>query len=273
MAADVLAKTRTSGRAGEVGPDIYADWRASTLGAITESLEQELALKLVGPLSGKAVLDVGCGDGTLATEFRNRGASIVIGCDPDPRMIAKATARTMAERDAMSYLPGRAEHLPFREQCFDVVTAVTVLCFVEQRSRAVKEMARVLKPGGRLVIGGLGRWSTWAASRRVRAWLGNEFWRHARFTTAHELRTVAIAAALQVDRVCGAVYYPQCALAARAMKRVDPLLGGVTTFGAAFIGMQATKKAILSFRPRSNTPIRCAAWSVTTKVLKGTPGV
>ena len=243
MATDAMAKTHSSNGAGEVGPDIYADWRASTLGAITESLEQGLVLELAGPLSGKAVLDVGCGDGTLTTEFHRKGASFVVGCDPDPHMIAKATARTMAGRDAMSYLLGRAEHLPFRDQSFDVVTAITVLCFVEHRSRAMEEMARVLKPGGRLLVGGLGRWSTWAASRRIRAWLGNDFWRHARFTTAHELRTAAIAAGLHIDRLCGAVYYPHCALAARAMKPLDPLLGGVTTFGAAFIAMQATKKA------------------------------
>ena len=242
MVADALAKARTSNRAGEVGPDTYAEWRASTLGAITELLEQELVLDLAGPPLGKSVLDVGCGDGALAAEFHRKGASFVVGCDPDPHMIGKATARTIAERDAMSYLLGRAEHLPFRDQSFDVVTAVTVLCFVEQRSRAVEEMARVLRPGGRLVIGGLGRWSTWAASRRVRAWLGNEFWRHARFTTARELRTAAVAAGLRVDRLRGAVYYPHCDLAARAMKRLDRLLGGVTTFGAAFIAMQATKE-------------------------------
>jgi SAM-dependent methyltransferase len=243
MGADALTKRRTSNRAGEVGPEIYAEWRASTLGAITGVLEQQLVLDLAGPLSGKSVLDVGCGDGALAAEFHREGASFVIGCDPDAHMIAKATARTIAERCTMSYLLGRAEHLPFRDQSFDVVTAVTVLCFVEQRARAVEEMARVLRPGGRLVIGGLGRWSTWAASRRVRAWLGNEFWRHARFTTTHELRSAAIAAGLYVDRLCGAVYYPRCDLAARAMKSLDPLLGGVTTFGAAFIAMQATKKA------------------------------
>ena len=189
------------------------------------------------------MLDVGCGDGTLAAEFHRKGASFVVGCDPDPHMIAKATARTMLQRDPMSYLLGRAEHLPFRDQSFDVVTAITVLCFVEQRSRAVEEMARLLKPGGRLVIGQLGRWSTWAASRRVRAWLGNEFWRRARFTSAHELRTAAIAAGLRIDRIRGAVYYPHCDLAARAMKPLDRLLGGVATFGAAFIAMQATKKA------------------------------
>lgn len=64
----------------------------------------------------------------------------------------------------------------------------------------------------------------------------------ARFTTAHELRSAATAAGLHLDRLCGAVYYPHCDLAARAMKRLDPLLGRVTTVGAAFIAMQATKK-------------------------------
>lgn len=236
-----MVNTRSKG-VGEVGPDVYAEWRASTLGAITESLEHELILNLSEPLSGKTVLDVGCGDGILTTKFRRRGASLVIGCDTDPRMIAIATARTAAERDALSYLLDHAEQLAFRDQSFDVVTAVTVLCLVEQRSRAVQEIARVLKAGGRLVIGELGRWSTWAASRRVRAWLGNEFWRHARFMTAHELRALATGAGLRVDRLYGAIYYPRSALAARAIKSIDPMLGRATTFGAAFIAMSATKE-------------------------------
>jgi SAM-dependent methyltransferase len=233
-----LAETASS-RAGEVGPDAYAQWRASTLGALTESLEQRLILDLTGPLSGKSMLDVGCGDGTLASEFCRRGASFVAGCDPDPSMIAKAATRATAEQQAAVFLRGRAEDLPFRDGSFDVVTAVTVLSFVEQRTRAVQEMARVLRPGGSLVIGDLGSWNTWAASRRVRAWLGDDFWRHARFMTARELRGLALAAGLHADRVCGAVYYPRCALAARVMGPLDSLFSNVTTVGAAFIAMRA----------------------------------
>ena len=232
-----------AGTAGEVGPDAYAEWRASTLGAITESLERDLVMDLVGPLPGKSVLDVGCGDGTLGAEFTRKRASLVVGCDPDPRMIAKAAAQKTATENAASYLLGRAEHLPFRDRSFDVVTAVTVLCFVEDKSAAIKEMARALRPGGRLVIAGLGRWSAWATSRRIRAWLGDKFWAGARFTTAHELRALARAAALHVDQVRGGVYYPRSALAARTMKPLDPFLGRVTTFGAAFVAMQATKPA------------------------------
>ena len=241
MAPDALISNPPPKQSGAVGPDVYARWRLSALGAITESLEQELIFELAGPVRGKAVLDVGCGDGTLTAEFRRRGASLVVGCDPDPRMIVKAVARATAEPGAVRYLFARAEHLPFRDRSFDVITAMTVLCFVDEKSRAVREMARVLKPEGRIVIADLSRWSTWAAARRIRAWLGNEFWRPARFTTAHELGALATAAGLQVNRVGGAVYYPPFALAARAMRRMDPILGRSTTFGAAFIAMQATR--------------------------------
>ncbi len=239
MQADAALGARSHGT-GEVGPDAYDKWRMSTLGAITESLQHEVILDLTGPLTDKMVLDVGCGDGTLATRFRHMGASLVIGCDPDSRMIAKAT-RAAAEKDATCYLLGRAENLPFRDQSFDVVTAITVLCFVEQRSRAMREMARVLKVGGCLVVGELGRWSTWAASRRVRAWMGDELWREARFTTARELRALAAEAELRVDRLCGAIYYPRVTLVARVMKPIDPMLGKITTVGAAFIAMSATR--------------------------------
>jgi ubiquinone/menaquinone biosynthesis C-methylase UbiE len=229
----------TSSGTGEVGPDVYEQWRASTLGGITESLERGLIMDLAGPLSGKSVLDVGCGDGTLASAFRRAGASFVAGCDPDARMIARATADATVAGDRTAFMRGRAESLPFHDRSFDIVTAVTVLSFVEQRVRALKEMARVLKPGGRVVIGDLGRWSTWAASRRVRAWMGDQFWRDARFTTAHGLRALAAAAGLRVDRVRGAIYFPRCAIVARAMEPLDPVLGKLTTFGAAFIAVRA----------------------------------
>jgi ubiquinone/menaquinone biosynthesis C-methylase UbiE len=235
-----VVETRSSGP-GEVGPDSYERWRASTLGSITESLERRLIMDLAGVISGKSVLDVGCGDGTLAFAFRGAGASFVAGCDPDARMIARATAGAAPPRERIAFMRGRVESLPFHDRSFDVVTAVTVLSFVEQRVRAITEMARVLKSGGRVVIGDLGSRSTWAVSRRVRAWMGDQFWRDARFTTAHELRALASAADLRVDRVGGAIYFPRCAIAARAMEPLDPVLGRLTTFGAAFVAICASR--------------------------------
>jgi ubiquinone/menaquinone biosynthesis C-methylase UbiE len=227
--------------AGEVGPEAYATWRATPLGRITEDLEQQMVLRLAGALKGRSVLDVGCGDGALTVACREAGASSVVGCDIDPRMIATATARAARHKAAISYAVARAESLPFRDRSFDIVTAITLLAFVPEADRAVSEMARVLRAGGRLVIGDLGKWSLWAASRRIRGWMGSETWREARFRTASELRELVENAKLNVERVSGAIYYPRLGLMAKLMAPADPLLGQLTTLGAAFLAVKATK--------------------------------
>jgi SAM-dependent methyltransferase len=226
--------------AGQFGPDVYATWRRSSLGEITEALELRLILRLAGPLQGKAVLDVGCGDGTLALIAARHGAARVVGCDPDPRMIARATARGAAD---IGFAVARSQALPFADGSFDVVTCITVLAFVPDAAGAIGEMARVLRPGGRLVIGDLGPWSYWAARRRVRGWLGAALWRGARFRSAGALAAMARRAGLTVDAINGAIFYPPWTAVARLMAPLDPALGAVTTLGAAFVSVMATKHA------------------------------
>ncbi len=231
----------TGSDAGEVGPEIYARWRATPLGAITEELEQGLILRLIGELADRSIVDVGCGDGSLAVVAWERGAKLVVGLDSDTRMIASAREKSAARHARLDFMAGSAERLPFAANAFDVVTAITVLCFVPDVAGAVREMARVLKPGGRLVIGELGKWSVWAAYRRVRGWLGADLWRRARFRTSTELRWLAEQAGLQVERLEGAIFYPPCDTAARLLAGLDPCLGRVATLGAAFLAMQATR--------------------------------
>ncbi len=220
----------------------YARWRSSRLGEITDTLEQQLLFELAGPVAGKRLLDVGCGDAALASEFARRGA-VVTGLDADPAMVAAARRRIELASTQMQLIQGRAEKLPFSDGTFDRVLAVTVLCFVCDAGRAVAEMARVLRPGGRLVIGELGYWSLWAAHRRIRGWLGNPTWRAAVFRTAKELRDLAQAAGLRGDEIRGAVNYPPCGVAARLLAPIDLWIGQQTTFGSAFLAVSATKPA------------------------------
>lgn len=219
----------------------YSRWRSTRLGQITDRLEERLILELLGDVEGLDVLDVGCGDGAALSAALSRRGGRVTGLDLDPRMLDAARTRAEAESVDLRLVPGRAEALPFADETFDRVVAVTVLCFIPQADQAIAEMARVLKPGGRLVIGELGRWSLWAPIRRVRGWLGAPTWKAARFRTAGELQRHVERHGLTVGETRGSVFYPSSDLAASLMAPIDPWLGRRTTFGAAFIALVATK--------------------------------
>jgi arsenite methyltransferase len=101
-------------------------------------------------------LEVGCGIGFLACEMAREVApgGHVIGVDNSPDMIAAARAR--AEREGLSnsleFIVGDAARLDFPSAKFDFVVAVQVYLYVAEIERALAEAARVLKPGGRLIV-------------------------------------------------------------------------------------------------------------------------
>jgi SAM-dependent methyltransferase len=229
-------------RAGQFGPEAYTNWRVSSLGEITEALEHRLIFRLTGSLCGCSILDVGCGDGTLALLGVNNGAARVTGCDPDPRMIARARTKAAGRDVGVDFLVAESQALPFPDSTFDIVTCIAVLTFVSDADTAVREMARVLRPGGRLLIGDLGRWSLWAARRRVRGWFGANLWRTARFRTATELLALIEQAGLSVGSIQGSIFFPPWTALDRLMAPIDAYLGEITTLGAAFVAIRATKR-------------------------------
>jgi len=148
-----------------LGPADYRRWRASNVGVLVERLERGLILALIGDVRGRRVLDVGCGDGALAVELGRRGAEVV-GVDASAAMIAAACRRARQDGIEIGFVVGDARSLPFAAGSFDLVTAITILCFVGRAAPAFREIARVLRPGGRTVIGELG---DGAAGRRAGA--------------------------------------------------------------------------------------------------------
>ncbi len=220
----------------------YAAWRESTLGRITERLERAVVLDVVGPRGGGDLLDVGAGNGAYALALAKDGASVT-ALDASLPALRAVDHRARDSGMRLVLVAADALALPFDEGTFDVAIAVTSLCFVRAPQQAVSEIARVLRPGGRLVMGELGRWSAWAALRRVRGLLGASPWRDASFWTARGLRRLAEGAGLVPRRVRGAVFHPPLGLAAAALAPLDPLLGRATTFGAAFLALEAEKPA------------------------------
>ena len=189
---------------------------------------------MAGPLAGKRVLDVGTGDGTYAIEAASSGATVA-ALDSSHAMLAAAQARARKRGLSLELQAGTVEGLPFQTASFDVVFAVTVLCFVRDVESAFRELSRVLVPGGRLVVGELGRWSVWAAKRRIQSIGRQTLWSTVHFWTASELKQRLIAAGLHVEAVRGAVYFPPMESVARVMAPLETALARLGTPGAAFL--------------------------------------
>jgi ubiquinone/menaquinone biosynthesis C-methylase UbiE len=100
------------------------------------------------------LLDVGCGTGTLASMLTAAEIEIrVTGLDLTPAMLREARGkRNGAEERKATFVAGDAEHLPFPDSRFDVVTCCNSFHHYPRQEHAVREMARVLRPGGRLAI-------------------------------------------------------------------------------------------------------------------------
>jgi SAM-dependent methyltransferase len=109
-----------------------------------------LMQRLLRPGPGETLLDVGCGTGHFTRRFAAQGLTVT-GLDPDPAMLEYA--RT--QEPVVPYVEGTAVRLPFPDQAFDMVTAVTSLCFVTEPERALGEMWRVARRG--VLVGLLNR--------------------------------------------------------------------------------------------------------------------
>lgn len=116
--------------------------------------QQTLALARLEP--GEALLDVGCGTGTLALEAARRigRTGRVAGIDPSGVQIARAQAKATRTRLPGNFQTGVIEQLPFPDQSFDVVLSTLMMHHLPKplKQQGLAEIARVLKPGGRLVI-------------------------------------------------------------------------------------------------------------------------
>lgn len=105
---------------------------------------------------GDKVLDVGCGTGTLAIEVQQIVGEMgrVFGVDPGTQQIARARSKAARRNLPVDFQVGVIEHLTFPDQTFNVVLSTIMMHHLpdDLKRRGLSEIARVLKPGGRLVV-------------------------------------------------------------------------------------------------------------------------
>jgi ubiquinone/menaquinone biosynthesis C-methylase UbiE len=183
-------------------------------------------------------VDLGTGTGRYAIEAAHRGADVT-GVDASPAMLS--LARSQVELP-VTFVQADLAHLPFDDGSFDAAIAVTALCFVAEPEEVLREVARVLRPGGRLVLGELNRWSLWALQRRLEGMARPTIYRQAHFRSIGELHRLLARADLHLADWEGVLHLPPVNNAAflaalgpleRLGERFTPWLGAFLAVAAA----------------------------------------
>jgi ubiquinone/menaquinone biosynthesis C-methylase UbiE len=122
-----------------LGPEALASWMAVFRARLPERR----------PLT---IVDVGSGTGRFTPALADTFGGPVYGVEPSAKMRAVAEAEVEAAHEGVTYLDGKAEQIPLPEASCDAGLVFFVWHHVDDRPRAARELARVIRPGGRLLV-------------------------------------------------------------------------------------------------------------------------
>lgn len=140
---------------------IYERWWRPGLGRLlkgrsgpTMADEYTLASELLELAPGKVVLDIGCGPGNFTRRFSKAVApgGLAIGFDGSQPMLERAQTERGGDGECLAYVRGDATNLPFVDATADAICCFAALHMFPDPFHSLGEMARVLKPGGRLAL-------------------------------------------------------------------------------------------------------------------------
>ena len=129
-----------------------AVWDSGDYAAVSDRMISEFGARLVersGVGSGDEVLDVAAGAGNVTLPLAAAGATVT-ALDLAPGLLKTGRQRAEAAALEITWVEGDAESLPFGPESFDVVTSVVGIQFAPRHAVVAAELARVLRPGGRL---------------------------------------------------------------------------------------------------------------------------
>jgi ubiquinone/menaquinone biosynthesis C-methylase UbiE len=167
--------------------DEYDKWYKSKMGRFVDEVETRLVFDMFLPRQYNSVLDVGCGTGNFSIKLAMHNCKVT-GIDLSREMLAAARRKAGYEKPDILFKQMDVYNLEFPDRHFDDVFSVAAFEFITEPQRAYREMYRVLKPGGRLLIGTINPESKWGQMYKSEEFRRNSIFKYARFMTMDELK-------------------------------------------------------------------------------------
>ncbi|MHA2609901.1 MAG: class I SAM-dependent methyltransferase [bacterium JZ-2024 1] len=174
----------------------YDEWFEKSPGKEIFEIEVE-ALKGEAQQFPHPWLEVGVGSGRFA-----RALGIDYGVDPSRKMLEKAKER------GISVFLSSGEDLPFPDESFHLVFLIVTICFLENVPEVLREIRRVLKKGGGLIIGTILADSPWADYYQKKGGEGNPFYAVAHFYSLEEIQQFLKQADFHLIRIISTLVQP-----------------------------------------------------------------
>ncbi len=173
----------------DIEAESYDSWYESPRGKFVDETETALAFKMFNPASGSKLLDAGCGTGNFSLKLAVKGVRVT-GVDISEEMMSIAKRKTVEAGFDVDYKYGDLYNLPFGDESFDAVFSMAAFEFIKEPQKAFKELMRVVKKNGILMIGTINGDSPWGELYNTKEFKEKTVFKYADFKTMDEMEAL-----------------------------------------------------------------------------------
>ncbi len=167
----------------------YDAWYTDKKGSFVDTVETDLAFKMIHVEKGMKILDVGCGTGNFSIKLAKMGCSVT-GIDISDNMLEIASKKAADENLDIQFLHMDLNELNFKENKFDAVFSMAAFEFVndEDAPKALEGMLKVVKKNGQVLIGTISSNSSWGELYQDESFRKNTVFEYAKFKTLDDMK-------------------------------------------------------------------------------------
>ncbi|MFW6271131.1 MAG: class I SAM-dependent methyltransferase [Bacillota bacterium] len=164
----------------------YDSWYDTELGRFVDEVETKVAFDLFKPQPGEKILDIGCGTGNFSIKLAKMGCKVT-GIDISQPMLEEAEKKAEKLNLDINFKKGDVLNLEFDDNKFDSVFSMAAIEFIKDLETAFKEIKRVVKPGGKILLGTIRKDSDWGRLYEKQAQKEDSVFRDAIFREPEDL--------------------------------------------------------------------------------------